>query len=199
MAAVIDGDTVRLDGKRATTIRLIGIDTPETVSPSVPDECFGAQASAAAHHLLDGKKVGVEPDRSQGRRDRYGRTLAYLMLPDGRDFGATMIRRGLVIEYTYDSAYDHQARYEALEQKAKAAHRGLWRSCGGADVPLDQPTRDQVRPPTGGSSSCASGYRPCIPPYPPDLDCEDVDGPIRVTGLDPHGLDADGDGDACTM
>lgn len=50
---------------------------------------------------------------------------------------------------------------------------------------------------SGGGGACAPGYDPCIPPYPPDVNCPDVDGPIYVTGSDPHGLDADGDGVAC--
>lgn len=49
----------------------------------------------------------------------------------------------------------------------------------------------------GGGGACAPGYSPCVPPYPPDLDCPDVGGPIYVTGSDPHGLDADNDGVAC--
>lgn len=45
--------------------------------------------------------------------------------------------------------------------------------------------------------NCEPGYDPCVPPYPPDVDCADVGGPITVTGSDPHGLDADGDGIGC--
>lgn len=50
---------------------------------------------------------------------------------------------------------------------------------------------------SGAGGGCAAGYDPCVPPYPPDVDCSDVDGPIKVTGSDPHGLDADGDGIGC--
>jgi hypothetical protein len=49
------------------------------------------------------------------------------------------------------------------------------------------------------ASDCAEGYDPCVPPYPPDVDCPDVDGPVTVTGSDPHGLDADNDGVACEV
>ncbi|MGZ5405880.1 MAG: HNH endonuclease family protein, partial [Nocardioides sp.] len=49
----------------------------------------------------------------------------------------------------------------------------------------------------GGSANCAPGYSPCVPPPPPDLDCSDLDGPIKVTGSDPHNLDGDGDGWGC--
>jgi len=195
--AVVDGDTVTVDYKGETTLRLIGIATPETVSPSVPDECYGPQASVEAHDLLDGEKVSLDFDGTQGRRDRYGRTLAYLTLPNGKDFGSTMIRKGYAIEYTYDAAYRHQADYQAAERKAKSADRGLWPKCGGADKPLHQPPKPDKKPDGGGGNNCASGYSPCLPPPGPDLNCPDVDGPIKVTGSDPYELDADGDGIAC--
>jgi micrococcal nuclease len=192
---VIDGDTVKVGYRGGTTIRIIGIDTPETVSPSTPDECFGAAASAAANRMLRGRRVALEFDPSQGRRDKYGRTLAYLRIPGTGDFGLAMIRRGFAAEYTYDTAYRHQARYRAAEARARAAGRGLWGKCGGPDVPLKQPSAPPKPEAPGGN--CAPGYDPCVPPYPPDVDCADVDGPINVTGSDPHGLDGDGDGVAC--
>jgi micrococcal nuclease len=192
---VIDGDTVEVGYRGGTTIRVIGIDTPETVSPNTPDECFGAAASAAANRMLRGSKVALEFDPSQGRLDKYGRTLAYLRVPGTGDFGLAMIRRGFAAEYTYDTAYRYQARYQAAEARARAADRGLWGKCGGPDVPLKQPPAPAK--PERPNGKCAPGYDPCVPPYPPDLDCADVDGPIDVTGSDPHGLDGDGDGVAC--
>jgi micrococcal nuclease len=192
---VIDGDTVKVGYRGGTTIRIIGIDTPETVSPSTPDECFGAAASAAANRMLRGRRVALEFDPSQGRLDQYGRTLAYLRIPGAGDFGLAMVRGGFAAEYTYDTAYRYQARYRAAEARARAAGRGLWGKCGGPDVPLEQPPAQPK--PEGPSGNCAPGYDPCVPPYPPDVDCADVDGPINVTGSDPHGLDADGDGIAC--
>jgi micrococcal nuclease len=71
---VVDGDTVVIAPD--TTVRLIGIDTPETVDPRKPVQCFGREASAYAHLLLDGRSVSLEYDPTQGRLDRYGRTLA---------------------------------------------------------------------------------------------------------------------------
>ena len=173
---------------------MIGIDTPETVSPSVPDECGGPAASRVAHELLDGKSVTLTFDPSQGRRDRYGRLLAYIGVPGTGDFGLTMIRRGRAAEYTYDTAYRKQAQYQAAEGSAEAADRHMWGDCGGPDKPLYAP---KPPPAPSGGNNCAAGYDPCIPPYPPDLDCADVHGPIHVTGSDPHGLDQDRDGVAC--
>ena len=109
-----------------TTIRVIGIDTPETVDPRRPVQCFGAEASARAHALLDGKSVSLEFDPSQGREDRYGRTLAYVWLPSGRSFNETMIAEGYAHEYTYDTPYRYQHAYQQAETEARRADRGLW-------------------------------------------------------------------------
>lgn len=194
---VVDGDTVQVAYRGGESVRVIGIDTPETVHPSVPDECGGAAASAAAERILSGKRVALVFDRSQGRRDYYGRMLAYIQVPGTGDFGLTMIKRGLAAEYTYDTAYARQARYRRAQTRAQAAGKAIWTKCGGVDTPATQPqTTAQPRQQTGGGR-CEPGYDPCVPPYPPDVDCSDVDGPIRVTGSDPHGLDGDGDGSAC--
>ena len=197
---VVDGDSV--EGAyhgRSESVRLIGIDTPETVQPTEPVACWGPRASAAAQRLLGGQRVEVRFDPTQGRRDVYDRLLAYLIIPGRGDFGALMVRRGDAAEYTYDSAYARQALYRAAEAQARAENRGLWGQCGGVHVPLH--TRQPKPPPGakpapqgGGGAGCEPGYSPCVPPYPPDLDCADVGGPIAVTGSDPHGLDADGDG-----
>src|SRR6201995_2910072 len=76
----VDGDTleVRLDGGDVETVRVIGVDTPETVKPDTPVQCFGPRASAFEHQTVEGHRVrllvGVEP------RDVYGRLLAYVWL-----------------------------------------------------------------------------------------------------------------------
>lgn len=199
---VVDGDTVKVAWHGETTLRIIGIDTPETVDPSSPVECGGPRASALATQLLTGRSVHLVFDPSQGRLDRYGRTLAYIQAPGLGDFGLAMIRKAAAAEYTYNMAYARQAGYQAAEQHARALGRGLWGACGGPHVapatrpaPIVPPTTSAAPAPLG--SSCAPGYSPCVPPYPPDLDCADVGGPINVTGSDPHGLDGDGDGVAC--
>jgi micrococcal nuclease len=128
---VSDGDTLTVadaDGNR-TSIRVIGINTPETVAPGQGVQCFGPEASAAAKELLLGNRVAVSIDPTQDRLDRYGRTLAYIALPDGSDFGATMIDRGLAHEYTYRKAYERQATYRALEKTAASSGTGLWSAC----------------------------------------------------------------------
>jgi endonuclease YncB( thermonuclease family) len=200
---VVDGDTVDVAYRGSeVSVRVIGIDTPETVHPSVPVECGGPQASATAKRLLRGKRVRLVFDPSQGRTDYYGRTLAYIEVPGLGDFGLAMVRQGRAAEYTYDTAYARQSGYLAAQAQAQTHDRGVWNKCYGIDTPLHKPAIPSQKPHahnprSAGGGNCDPGYDPCIPPYPPDLDCSDVDGPIRVLGDDPHGFDADGDGIGC--
>lgn len=135
---VVDGDTVRITrGGKSVTLRLIGGDTPETVHPSKPVQCFGPEASAEAKRLLTGKKVKVVYDPTQGtatadgrRVDYYGRDLVYLQLPDGRDFMEHMIEGGYAREYTYrGEPYQRHAAYNAAETQAMLDGAGLWTAC----------------------------------------------------------------------
>ena len=126
---VIDGDTVNVskDGE-TVTLRLIGLDTPETVHPSKPVECFGKEASDKAKAMLTGKQVRIEMDSSQGTYGKYGRTLAYVYLEDGTHFNKYMIEEGYGYEYTYDLPYKYQAEFKQAQQEAQVNKRGLWAS-----------------------------------------------------------------------
>lgn len=127
---VVDGDTVDVDcGAGKVRVRVIGIDTPETVDPRKPVQCYGPEASAQAKKLLPvGAAVQVTADPSQGRTDKYGRTLAYLSV-GGRDYGLQMIQGGWAREYTYDTVYAKSSRYKRAEHVAEARKVGLWGSC----------------------------------------------------------------------
>ncbi len=129
----IDGDTilVDMDGK-PEKVRLIGLDTPETVDPRRPVQCFGREATAKAKNILSGQKVRIEPDMSQDSRDRYGRLLAYVFLPDGTLFNKMMIEEGYGHEYTYTLPYKYQAEFKAAETRARELKKGLWANgvCG---------------------------------------------------------------------
>ena len=93
---VVDGDTITINlAGTAETIQLIGINTPETVDPRKPVECFGKQASDEAKTLLAGKRVRIEKDPTQGDRDKYGRLLAYVWRDDGLFFNEFMIQAGV--------------------------------------------------------------------------------------------------------
>lgn len=130
VARVIDGDTVilNIDGA-STTVRLIGLDTPEVVDPKKPVQCFGPEASAEAKKLLDGQTVRVETDPSQDKYDVYGRLLAYIFLPDGANFDELMIAQGYGREYTFKKPYFYQAEFKQAQAEAKAEGRGLWSAC----------------------------------------------------------------------
>jgi micrococcal nuclease len=124
---VVDGDTidVSLDGK-IERIRLIGINTPETVDPRKPVECFGKEASDKAKALLSGKKVYLEADPISGERDKYDRLLRFVFLEDGTSFNLLMIKMGYAYEYTYDVPYKYQAEFKQAQKEAEANKAGLW-------------------------------------------------------------------------
>ncbi|HSE46321.1 MAG TPA: thermonuclease family protein [Gemmatimonadales bacterium] len=175
---VVDGDTIDLGNGQ--TVRLVGIDTPER------GDCGYDQATANMERLVLGKRVRLTT--SDEDTDRYGRLLRYVNV-GGRDAGLRQITRGLAIA-RYDSRDGYG--FHPRENQYIAADQASDDFACPEPKPKPQPLVPQ--PPAG---NCAAGYSPCIPPYPPDLDCGDVDGPIAVTGSDPHGLDADGDGLAC--
>lgn len=127
---IVDGDTVDATRRgRTLTLRLIGIDTPETVHPTEPVECYGPEATAFARRRLLGEPVALEFDRSQGRVDYYDRTLAYVWTVRGPDalFNRDAVRRGFALEYTYDDPYAWQREFLRAEAAARDARLGVWR------------------------------------------------------------------------
>ena len=128
---VVDGDTiiVRGPGGRTEDVRLIGIDTPETVDPRRPVGCFGPQASAYAKHLLTGRRVVLRYDRETN--DRYGRFLAYVWLERPAEFvNARLVELGYARAYPFPPNTAHEALFSALERRAALRGRGLWGACG---------------------------------------------------------------------
>lgn len=124
---VIDGDTITVSINGTTdTIRIIGLNTPETVDPRKGVECFGREASAFAKQTLSGKTVYLEPDASQSERDKYGRLLRFVFLEDNSDYGKVAIQEGFGYEYTYDLPYRYQTEYKRAQQQAQTYKRGLW-------------------------------------------------------------------------
>ncbi|MBI5457768.1 thermonuclease family protein [Candidatus Kaiserbacteria bacterium] len=124
---VVDGDTLDVlkEGK-TIRLRLIGLDTPETVDPRKPVQCFGQAASDKAREMLAGKIVRLEYDASQGMLDKYGRTLAYVFMKDGANFNEYMIAEGYGHEYTYNLPYKYQREFKAAEKSAREQKKGLW-------------------------------------------------------------------------
>lgn len=124
---VVDGDTIVVDNNgKEEKIRVIGINTPETVDPRREVECYGPEASARAKELLEGQTVTLTPDLTQDESDRYGRLLRYVGLTDGTDFGEFLIEGGYAFEYTYETAYERQAAYQTAEATAQVNTQGIW-------------------------------------------------------------------------
>lgn len=126
---VVDGDTllVTRDG-REERVRMIGIDTPETVKPGSPIECFGPEASDFAKDSLSGRDVVLEYDATAGLRDRYDRVLAYVWL-DGRLFNLESIRGGFAEQRLYGQPYAWYAEFVAADALARDAGIGRWGAC----------------------------------------------------------------------
>jgi micrococcal nuclease len=128
---VVDGDTVEVSiGGQSEEIRYIGVDTPETVDPDEPVQCFGPQASSFNHRLVEGRRVELAFDAE--RRDKYGRLLAYVYLPDGRLVEAMLARQGLARTLTIPPNDSKAALFERLSRVAARRGRGLWGACGAA-------------------------------------------------------------------
>lgn len=126
---VVDGDTVkvRVDGD-LETVRYIGMDTPETVKPDTPVQCFGERASHRNAKLVAGRPVVLRFDAEL--RDRYGRLLAYVFRrPDGLFVNAALVRGGYARTLEIAPNDAHAAAFARLARRAQAAGRGLWRAC----------------------------------------------------------------------
>ena len=126
---IVDGDTihVRVEG-RDETIRYIGVDTPESVKPGTPVECFAKRASAFNARLVDGERVRLVLDAEH--RDRYGRLLAYVYRArDGLFVNAALVRRGYAQPLTIPPNVAHAGEFQRLAATARRAGRGLWSAC----------------------------------------------------------------------
>ena len=214
---VIDGDTVtvEIDGKKET-IRLIGVDTPETVDPRKPVECFGIEASNKAKEILMGKSVRLEADSIVGERGKYGRLLRYIFSEDGTNFNKMMINEGYAHEYTYNSPYKYQNEFKQAEKEARESKRGLWGDgvCESNDA-LPTATNDSLTVPTTTATSipaasttttnttgnaecyCASNKYNCGD-FQTHQEAQNLyDCCLQKVGTDIHRLDKDKDGSAC--
>lgn len=127
---VIDGDTIDVFiNAKKERVRLIGMDTPEAVDHGKPIQCFGPESQDEAKKVLNGQQIRLEPDSSQGEKDKYQRSLYYIFLADGTNFNELMIRKGFAREYTYKTAYKYQKEFKLAQQEAQKEKLGLWSSC----------------------------------------------------------------------
>lgn len=129
---VLDGDTFQIKiNKETVTVRMLGIDTPETVDPRKGIQCYGKQASDKTKELILGKYVLLSADPSQDNIDKYGRILAYVNIKDGILINQYLLEYGYAREYKYKFDYKRRKEFKKLENLAKKKKIGLWGSiCG---------------------------------------------------------------------
>lgn len=157
---VVDGDTldVRL-GNRVERVRMIGLNTPESVDPRRPVQCFGVEASLYNKSLILDQLVYLEEDPTQGSRDQFDRLLRYIWLSDGRLVNLELIANGYAAQYTFDTPYKYRDLFRSAERSAKDSEAGLWspQTCDGDfDAPVDYGGAS-----SGAGTECADG---CIQP-----------------------------------
>jgi micrococcal nuclease len=126
---IVDGDTIRVQlGDRTERVRYIGIDTPESVKPGTPVQCYAKRAAAANATLVAGREVRLVGDVEH--RDRYGRLLAYVYrVGDGAFVNAMLVRDGYARTLTIPPNVAHAAEFARLARAARTTGRGLWRAC----------------------------------------------------------------------
>ncbi len=127
---VVDGDTISVYMKDGTVenIRFVGINTPESVDPRRPVQCFGKEASKKMKELLSGEYVLLVKDSVAGDRDKYGRLLRYVYRERDNVFANEyMIKEGYAYEYTYNGQkYDFKTSFKQLQKNAQEQKVGLW-------------------------------------------------------------------------
>lgn len=129
---VIDGDTIEIDYQGTPKkLRYIGIDTPETVDPRRPVQCFGKEASKENKRIVEGKLVSIEKDVTE--IDKFDRLLGYIYLK--LDDASTLfvndylVRQGFAFSYPYPPDIKHQERFNQAQTEARENNRGLWDAC----------------------------------------------------------------------
>mgnify|MGYP000029325109 CR=1 FL=1 len=124
VVSVVDGDTIKIEG--GEIVRYIGMNTPETVAPGRPVECYGKEASAKNKELMQGKVVELERDISN--RDKFGRLLRYVWL-DGELINEKLVREGFAQVSTYPPDVKYEARLLEAQRQARSEEKGLWGGC----------------------------------------------------------------------
>jgi len=140
LVRVVDGDTIRVSIRgRQEAVRLIGIDTPESVKPNTPVQCFALEASARTKAILPpGTPLRLVVDAEA--RDRYGRLLAYVYRSgDGLFVNLALVREGYAVEYTLAPNLAHVDEVAAAAAQARRAGLGLWGKCAGGQIPSHPP------------------------------------------------------------
>lgn len=196
---VVDGDTIKIE--TGETVRYIGIDTPETVHPNKPVQCYGKEASDKNTALVEGKVVELEKDISE--KDKYGRLLRYIWIGDML-VNETLVREGYAQSNTYPPDVKYQDRFLAAQKLAREEQKGLWGEvCASATLqPTSKPTQAATTTNTGASptsaqSSGGSGTYACncSKTCGQMSSCAEAQYQLNVCGC--AARDADHDGIAC--
>jgi endonuclease YncB( thermonuclease family) len=175
--SVTDGDTIKVNVRgKIESVRLLGIDTPETVDPRIPVQCFGKEASNKMKSLVSGQFVKLLDDRTQGNRDKYNRLLRYVYLPNGTFVNEEMVKLGFATSYKqYPTKYLN--RFNTLEKNAREQAIGLWAACSGTSptskiLPIKSAVKAVITKaptpktlPTSSSVSTSGGDKDC-PDFP---------------------------------
>jgi len=188
---VIDGDTIEIEGGQR--LRYIGIDTPETVDPRKPVQCFGKEASDKNKELVEGKRVKLEKDVSD--TDKYDRLLRYVWV--GNIFvNDYLVRQGYAYAYTYPPDVKYSGQFVQAQKEAEENNRGLWMGCQSSPVvPL------VTTPPTTTTSPktdiiCSYNAYNCDD-FKTHAEAQEAYEYCGGVNNDIHALDRDKDGSAC--
>ena len=197
---VVDGDTIVVNPSVGGTedVRLLGVDTPETVDPQEPVEPYGPEASAFTNQQLEGERVTLIFD--QEKTDQYDRALAYVQISSQSEtFNETLLRQGYAQLYVVPPNDRYEVTFSQAQDQARQAQRGIW------GLPKDQQCElaDRGNGIGEGSPGC-QGQVPTPTPDPSvDKDCGDfrsqaeAQAELERDPSDPNNLDGDGDGVAC--
>ena len=127
---VVDGDTFKVQtNSKIITVRMLGINTPETVDPRKPQECYGPEASHETKELLTDKRVKLSLNPKREATDKYGRYLAYVYREDGLFINEFLLKKGFAREYTVGKPYSFQKEFKTIEALSQKEKRGLWGVC----------------------------------------------------------------------
>lgn len=153
---VIDGDTIKIEGDK--TVRYIGIDTPETVYPSKPVQCYGKEASNKNKELVEGKEVKLEKDVSE--TDKHGRLLRYIWLGDML-VNEYLAKEGYAQSSTYPPDVKYQNRFIEAQRQAREEKKGLWGDvCNTQPAQTSQENQQQTTTSTQNIQSTTSQTAP---------------------------------------
>jgi endonuclease YncB( thermonuclease family) len=200
VARVVDGDTIVVNPAVSGTedVRLLGVDTPETVDPNEPVEPYGPEASAFTKQQLEGERITLIFD--QEKTDQYGRTLAYVRISgQSETFNETLLQQGYAQLYVVPPNDRYEVTFSRAQDQARQAQRGIW----GLSKEQQCELADRGNGIGEGSPGC-QGRTPTPAPDPGvDKDCSDFQSQAAAQAelerdpSDPNNLDGDGDGEAC--